>query len=187
MHKTTKLELHYYLSGASHSMDARVRNNCESEILAIVEHVSEELQFPVSIEVEALREGGIKDVLSFFGNDKQNLILFSSLLTCVFAFQAIPDRELIELQKEELRLSITQLQQQLRKNENVEKPIKNIAELISHQPKIIARKSEFYKSAQKEIKVKRVGFTALDYNENPAFPEQNVERKNLGLTPKIDF
>lgn len=54
-----KLELHYYLSNGSHAMDAIVRNKCETEVLAIIQEISNSLGFQVNIESVAYQEGGL--------------------------------------------------------------------------------------------------------------------------------
>ena len=58
-----KLELHYYLSGESHSMDAFVKNKAEAELLKVFKEISDILKLDLSFEIEALTEGGIKEFI----------------------------------------------------------------------------------------------------------------------------
>lgn len=62
MNLAGKLQLHYYLDGGSHSMDALVRNKCEAEILALIQEASNEFGFQLAIESEAFQEGGLKGI-----------------------------------------------------------------------------------------------------------------------------
>ena len=59
------LQLHYYLSGHSHSMDAKIYNKVESELLKIIEEVSNVLDLEILIEIQALEEGGLKAIYKF--------------------------------------------------------------------------------------------------------------------------
>ena len=48
------LQLHYYLSEHSHSMDAKIYNNVESELLKVIDEVARILDLEISIEIQAL-------------------------------------------------------------------------------------------------------------------------------------
>ena len=57
-----KFEIHYYLKDGSHSMDAVVKNKCEAELLAVAYEIIDLLDLDVTINAEALREGGVKEL-----------------------------------------------------------------------------------------------------------------------------
>ena len=65
------LQIHYYLSNNSHSMDAKILNKVEGELLKILEEVSDILGLEIYIETFALEEGGIKSIYKFV-NKKNN-------------------------------------------------------------------------------------------------------------------
>ncbi|GHV40806.1 hypothetical protein FACS1894179_07950 [Bacteroidia bacterium] len=54
------LELHYWFTDQSHSMDAEVQNKCERELLAIINEIAKSFNAEVVIETEPLADGGIK-------------------------------------------------------------------------------------------------------------------------------
>ena len=58
---SNKIELHYFFSDDSHTMDATIRNKCEHEILEIIKHVGDILNIELDIETEAYLEGGLKE------------------------------------------------------------------------------------------------------------------------------
>ena len=63
MTTATKFELHYFLSNDIHSIDAILRNKCEAELLAIVYEAISIMGLDVTIEAEALQEGGSKRIM----------------------------------------------------------------------------------------------------------------------------
>src|SRR5690606_34305897 len=58
--KTSTIELHYWLKGGSHTMDAFVQNKCELEFLYIAKEIANTLGHDIYLETEPLAEGGIK-------------------------------------------------------------------------------------------------------------------------------
>jgi hypothetical protein len=53
------LELHYWFTNQSHSMDAIVQNKCERELLAIINEIARVFDVEITIETVPLAEGGI--------------------------------------------------------------------------------------------------------------------------------
>ena len=41
------IELHYWLKGRSHSMDAFVQNKCERELLSLIEEITHAFKSPI--------------------------------------------------------------------------------------------------------------------------------------------
>jgi len=58
---SNKIELHYYFSDESHSMNALVRNKCEHNLLGILKEISTVLNARLKVESEAYTEGGLKE------------------------------------------------------------------------------------------------------------------------------
>ncbi|MFC0186170.1 hypothetical protein ACFFJX_28550 [Pseudarcicella hirudinis] len=110
------LELHYYLDDNSHSMNAIVKNKSEAELIKLFFEVSNLLDLDITLEFEALKEGGIKDIIKYFKKkkNKQALMIFfgtiiSNVLINITSDYFIKDKELEELNKEEKRLNILKL------------------------------------------------------------------------------
>src|SRR5690606_22960707 len=110
----SKFELHYYLADNSHSMNALVRNKCEAEFLAVAIEVSAILDIHLELDCEALQEGGIREVWKALGENNAQIALVISTLALIWSCIPKTDQELIDLQKEDLRLSIEQRKHALR-------------------------------------------------------------------------
>lgn len=132
MQKVTELEnlqVHYYLSNNSHSMDAKILNKVESELLKIIEEVSKILDLEIYVETQALEEGGIVSVYRFIIK-KENLAkvavvgaffagIIGSTMSDVIADSIKTDPEMERLKKEKIELEIKKLKQDIA-NDSIE-------------------------------------------------------------------
>lgn len=132
MQKVTELEnlqVHYYLSNNSHSMDAKILNKVESELLKIIDEVSKILDLEIYVETQALEEGGIVSVYRFIIK-KENLAkvavvgaffagIIGSTMSDVIADSIKTDPEMERLKKEKIELEIKKLKQDIA-NDNIE-------------------------------------------------------------------
>ena len=83
MDVVSKLELHYYFQDSSHSMDAYIRNKCEAELLALIKEVSAITGLDVSLDAEALREGGLRNVWKVLGKNSTQILVIIAILTLI--------------------------------------------------------------------------------------------------------
>jgi hypothetical protein len=202
----SKFQIHYFLNDESHSVDAFVRNYCEAEFLAIAKEVISVLGLEgITIEAEATREGGVKEVLKWIGkNDKQlaivtnilNVILISSFtgltyFTYAESQKSNPKDEILKdllIEKEEL--SIKKLKQELEKENISETAI----ESLSSNHKVNVRRHNYYKKLESCPKVTQVGFSTLDTNNKYVQKEVIIPRTEFSkfflktdtLEPLID-
>ncbi|MBK8583081.1 MAG: hypothetical protein IPL86_15055 [Flavobacteriales bacterium] len=126
MDTQSKLELHYYLEGGVHSMDAFGKNSAEAELLKIFHEVSVQLDLDLSLELEALEQAGLKEFIKVLSKKKSRrkmwtvLAFLGGILTTVVTNVASDylskDHEFEELQKEELRLHIQKLKRDRTRN-----------------------------------------------------------------------
>ena len=65
-----KFEIHYYLENELHSMDAFVKNKAEFELLKIFSEISNSLDLDLTFEIEALKEGGIREFIKVLKKKK---------------------------------------------------------------------------------------------------------------------
>lgn len=113
----SKIELHYFFSDESHTMDAVIRNKYEHEFLEIVKHVSTLFNVEFELESEAYAEGGLREWWSLTIKKNPTLAaIIIGVLINVLSNYITTDRELNDLQKQELRLSIEKLKQDLEDN-----------------------------------------------------------------------
>ncbi|MDO8344011.1 MAG: hypothetical protein Q7T48_12475 [Cellvibrio sp.] len=169
MEYPSKFELHYYLADNSHSMNALVRNKCEAEFLAVAVEVAEILGIHLELDCEALQEGGIREVWKALGKNSAQIALVISTLALIWSVVPNTDQELIDLQKEDLRLSIEQRKKALGKikedvdsNKVTSKTIDTASTIASRSYKVVTRKSNFYKILSTYEKVNKVGYSELN-------------------------
>lgn len=179
MKQAAKFEIHYYLSDQSHALDAFVRNKCEADFLAIAYEIARELDLPLKIDAEAIKEGGLKDLWKFIGDNSDQIGVILLVLTTVFSYLGIPDSELTALQKEEHQLTIEKLKRELGKGEVDKETIEEGASALINSTKIMVRRSEFYKKLNQTTKINKIGFSSLDENNQPVEPEKKVQRSDF--------
>lgn len=188
-----KLELHYYLSDESHSMDAFVKNKAEAELLKVFKEISDLLELDLSFEIEALTEGGIKEFIKILKKKKTKKqianilavvgVIFSGVLTNIISDQFTKNPELEKSQLEESQLNIKKLKRDLEKEDISEREstliIENLTVIISNTDKIKFHRSNFYSNLLKENKIEQISTTELDENNNPLSEEKKVSRENF--------
>lgn len=194
--KERKLQFHYYFNNESHSMDALVRNQCETEIISILYEIANILDVSVTIESEARQEGGLRDIWRLANSNAGILSVIVGIASIAIPLLPKSDSELERLQKEELRLSIEEkslriqaLKQQANKDKIEPKTIKQVAEVVNESHKVITRRSNLFKHLCAYSKVTHIGVSELDCHGKPLVPESLIKRskfKNL-YCPPIDY
>lgn len=180
------IELHYYLKNSEHSMDAVLRNRCEAELLAIFHEVAATLGVTVQIDAQALSEGGLREVWRWAGENSGQLSVVLSTVAILVALapqiyeteEETLSKELTELSIEEKKLQIEKLRQELRDLEpQAEKAARdNAVRLLKKEPKIVVRRSNFYKNLNGRENVESIGISALDQTLKPFAPERSVPK-----------
>lgn len=183
MEYPSKFELHYYLADKSHSMNAMVRNKCEGEFLAVATEVAEILGIHIELDCEALQEGGIREVWKALGENNAQIALIISTLALIWSIVPNTDQELIDLQKEDLRLSIEQrklalgkIKNDVESNQVTLNTIEVAVKAVSGSYKLATRKSNFYKILSTYEKVTQVGFNELSSQGCPLNNERIIVR-----------
>ena len=101
---SNRLQLHYFFTDKSHSIDAILRNDCEKEILNVIKDISETLSLSVQIETLPAEEGGFKESWKILGKNSVQITLIVSIAAIVMSRFPAENEELTELQLENLRL-----------------------------------------------------------------------------------
>jgi hypothetical protein len=187
MDQLKKFEIHYYLPIGVHSVDALMRNKCEADFLAIFFEALEILDLDVSLEAEALAEGGVREIWKALGDNNNQITLVLAVLAIVLTQVPNTDEEMADLKKEETRLSIEEkkltiekLKEDLNKQElPPEESVKSAARVVDESYKTRVRKSNFYKELLKNPTISEVGFTSLDSKGKPATEEKKVKRDSF--------
>lgn len=184
------LELHYYLDDGRHSMDAFVKNRAEHELLKLISEVSTLLEIDLSVEIEAMEQGGIKEIIKFFTKNKNKaylgvLIFFSSILGNVITDVASDviktDKELDSLTKEEKRLNIRKLKQELEndKSKDTTVIIHQITNTINSDFKVKVFKSRFFTQICKEKHIYEFSLTELHNDPTLSNVAHTIKREDF--------
>lgn len=182
------LELHYYLTDGEHSMNAAIRNRCEAELLALFQEVASDLGAPVEIQAQALAEGGLRETWKWLGENAPQIQVILAVIAVLIALtpkseseQDVLNRELTQLQIEEKTLQIEKLRQELREADpRAEESIRNIAvRLLKHDPKIVVRRSNFFRNLDGQKDIEQIGITPFNSSLVPTLPEQKIPQKEF--------
>jgi hypothetical protein len=186
MKNSEKLELHYYFQDQSHTIDATVRNKCEAELLALVHEVSRVVGAQILIEAEPSAEGGFRDIWRALGENQNQLTLILLVVTLILSRIPVGDREHADLQKEltrlsveEKQLSIEKLRRELARGEVTVEAVEATRAVAESEPKVITRKSNFYRHVSNYEKVSKVSVRRLDGGGRPLEEERPVERRDF--------
>ncbi|MBQ0727059.1 MAG: hypothetical protein KBT77_06910 [Thalassolituus oleivorans] len=181
-----KFEIHYHLLDKSHSMNALVKNKCEAEFLAVANEVAEILGVQLVWESQALEEGGIREIWAAIGSNNSQIALIVSVLALIWSMVPQTDQELVDLQKEEKRLSIEEkkleiekLKNELEKEAPSQEALKSASKIASDSYKVVTRRSNFYKSISGCEKVYQVGFSGLNAENRHLEDEHIVESRDF--------
>lgn len=198
------LQLHYFLSEHSHSMDAKIYNKVETELLKIFDEVARVLNLEISIEIQALEEGGLRAIYTFLNKKKnrRKIVIIGSffagivgtILADVISDKIKSDPEMEKLKKEKIELEIQKLKKELSSDKELEFPenkeeeivinkefVDSLAIYISEINKVKISKSKFYGYLLKEGKVEKISTQELDINFKPKSIEKFVPRKDFNL------
>lgn len=152
-----QLELHYFFSDDSHSLDAFTRNKCESEFLLIVKEVLKAFDLEIQIETIAVQEGGLKEWWKFLGDNGVQISLILTVIGLIIALKPSSDSELDDLKKQELNLSIEKHKLEIRQLQNEQETSEidadEIAQSFNSNLKIVKYRSNFYENMMKVEKI----------------------------------
>jgi len=184
------LELHYFLEDGKHSMNALVKNRAEHELLKLILEISSLLEIEISIEIGAMEEGGIKEIIKFFSKHKNKgylaiLVYLSTIIgnvtTEVVSHKLNEDKELDSLTKVEKKLSIRKLQKELETSDTVKakETVTKITTIINNDYKVQVFKSRFYTQVLKEDNLYRLSLTEINGDKLISKSEFTIDRNNF--------
>lgn len=182
-----KIELHYFFTDGSHTMDAYVRNKCEAEILAIVKEIATITGVKIKVETEPYEEGGLREKFKLVTKNQFMLSILSGIITGVVTGVTVhnltSDDELDELQKQKVRLEIKKLERELNEATRLSMSIDTTkaAETIgSSSFKVVKHKSNFYKTLANYPKVTQVSFSRLSSDNEEVSTPKVVHKQDFG-------
>jgi hypothetical protein len=203
-----KLQLHYYLENNSHSMNAFTKNKAELELLRLLLHVSQTLKYDLEFELEALEEGGIKDIFKILNKKKNKNYLmaltyfggiFTTIMTNVASDYISKNEKLENLQievLEKLSLKLDSEIENLNKSDDQNEKEDSLQKIITYlllDGKVKVLKSNFYGFLNAENKITKISTLELNIENEPVSEEKIVEKSKfkrfivseIELEPKI--
>lgn len=175
-------------------MNAIAKNKSEAELINLFIEVANLLDLEIELEFEALKEGGIKEIIKYFEKKKnkkrlKKILTFFGIIFSGVIINVISDtisntiKELNNLSKEEKRSNIIKLKNDLehdsisdkRKTEIIEK----ITFIIIDTHKVQVFKSRFYQQILKDPKMYQFSVTELDSNYKPLSAERTIIREKF--------
>jgi len=182
-----KLELHYFLEGKSHSMNALLRNECEKELLKVFNEVVSTLEIDILIESEAYAEGGLKEKWKLLGKHSPQLSLIVAVLAVILSRIPTENKELVNLQIENLKLDNEIKKTELKTitdsikddSEVTSELIEKVVEALEKNYKLVWHRSNFYKKLNFYPKVEKISTSTLDENNTPISEEKTVLKQEF--------
>jgi hypothetical protein len=182
----SKLQIHYWFSDRTHTMDALVNNKCEREVLEIAKAVAKLCGVSISIETEPSGKGGLKSWLTLAAKSQKKtsaikIDLVNTLVAASLVTEGFTEAEhFIEtLFRNALVDQDPHYSQQPLMQQHIEK-LKT--EVIVHLPLveqngvIKKRKSNFYQLLHNCKKVKGISAGLIDSAKKLITDEQMVAR-----------
>lgn len=178
------IELHYWFKDGSHTMDANAFNQCEHEILGIIDEIATKLKVKIGIEVEPLGEGGLKAWLKIVGDHKKDIkiafviflfteVLYTPLTTtlgylttkALDSFFEDPEIKALEREKKkvELEYDIAKTKYETQK----------LCDSIDEN-RIKKKRSNYFEIASSCKKIDKISISITDENKTPRFIPKEI-------------
>jgi hypothetical protein len=193
-----EFRIHYHLVDDKHQMDALVRNQCETEVLATVIEVARTLGISCRVETRAYGEGGLQEFLALVGQYRDQIATLVAVLVPLFGFAnwAVHIKGKNKLTKQQVQLNelvIEKMRLELRKMRHEDAngeldsatgslPLEptptpeEIASALIGQKRVAVRRSNFYRKLLLSDEVTAVGFARAHAANSP---ESYVERNKF--------
>jgi hypothetical protein len=194
------IELHYWLNDKSHTMDAFIHNECETEFLGILKEIANTFGVQISVETEPLANGGIRRYFKVVSKNENSkaLIMTALIINLAGAILFTPitsaisevtkhvvdgffeDPELKALEKEKRKAEI----------ENLKVDTEYKRQKLNVNVKIVRKRSNFFQKLDSTPKVNQISLTFKNDNKKQISNElfvNKAEFKNYVLaSDKLD-
>ena len=194
MQRTELLELHYYLKGDSHAIDAFVRNKCETHVLAIAKEILIFLnEENISILNEIPTKGGFREFFKFINTHKTELAIISGFSSPFVALLAVLLSRTPALHPEQIKnlqfddtlkqLNIEKLRKEIYKPGEITKigpdsAFEKSIEFLDSNFKVLKNKSNLYQTLQSYPDVEKISTTTY-VDTRIVMKERVVDRANF--------
>lgn len=194
------LELHYWFTDKTHTMNAFIQNKCEYEFLGILKEIAKTFDADLIIETEAFGEGGMLRKFNLSSKKPDNLttlkvtivtalaigIFVTPLTTSVLKTtehiidKIFEDEELKTIEKNKLQSATEKDKAEIEKVKAETENLKLDAELkrqkLNDNSLIKKKKSNFYEELENYSKVNQFSIKAKNANKKSLEEEKFIER-----------
>lgn len=177
-----KIELHYFFSDESHSMNALVRNKCEHNLLGILKEISTVLNARLKVETEAYTEGGLKERFVLLSNSEFLRGFAASVFHYVLPLEVDIEKTVSEENKEDTKQRIEKLRKELKEYErdnDLKIDTENVETLFRNNLKIIKLKSNFYRQLSSCEKVTKFAVQRVNADGEYSGKANTINRKRF--------
>ncbi len=177
-----KVEIHYCFSDESHSMNAPIRNKCESYLLGILKEISSVINGRLLIETEAFAEGGLREKYVLKGKHEFLRAFASSVFHYVLPLEVNIEKVVSEENKQETKQRIDKLRKDLKEYErdnSYKIDMENAALIFAANLKIIKLKSNFFRQITNSEKVTKLAVQLVDAKGEYISKANTVNRKRF--------
>jgi hypothetical protein len=181
-----KVQLHYWFSDKTHTMDALIHNKCERELLELTKAIAAVCGISIKMETEPSARGGLKGWVTILAKSEKKTpaIKIALVTTLVTATMVTPlhvsiDRMAGQLldgwmaEKDIPEESREQFQQEI---SSLKADVKTRIPLLDQSNLVKKRRSNFFDLLRKYQKVKKVSLNLDDAARKPVTEEQFVDR-----------
>lgn len=184
-----KLQIHYWFSDKSHTMDALIHNKCERELLEIAKAIAILCGVDIKLETEPSAKGGLKCWITIIPKSEKRttpskITLVTTLVNAVLATpmhtsvsqiagqlinSMFADKEVAEEQKEKIQLDLAYLKSE----------VEGKIQVLDQSNLLKKRRSNFYDALSKYKKMKSISVVITDGSRKPITEEQLVTREGF--------
>lgn len=186
-----RLQIHYWFSDRSHTMDALVHNKCEREILELTKAIASLCGVQVKMETEPSAKGGLRGWISLTpkSEKKANYVRISLVKILVMASMNSPisrsigsaARSMVDALEPEKELSEDERNQWNQGLNQLKEEISSHLTELDQSSVIKKRRSNFYELLRKYPKIKKVSWTLENSARKQAGAEQVIERDDFEM------
>lgn len=175
-----ELELHYFFEDiTSHSMNAKIHNECEKHFINTLIHLNKYLDIPFEVEVLAKEEGGVKSIYKVCIKNPVILIVLTAVITSsvqqFFTSNFVPTINISEETKNKID-NIEKVKERIKSGNMTEEEFDYIAENDADLKKL---KSSFFKTAKQDSKIRAIEIGAIKQNKEIVFKNIKVESSDF--------
>lgn len=165
------LQLHYFMDDINlHSMNAKVHNDCEKQFVQAISLLNKYLDEPIELEVQAKKEGGVVDIFLAIIYDPISIVLITSAVTQFFLSNFRPAISVTEETN-------NKLDNVLKIKEAINAGVLTVDEfnyIVQNDKDLKKLKSNFFKSAKKEKRIKSIEIDATNQNKVQLFEKITI-------------